>query len=151
MGDTTNKVILGAVMLFSVANLPAEVYRWVDEQGQVHYEDRSKTQSSSGMQSYKLQENTGATSQQRLDKTRRLLNAYKIERHQAREQKEKKQQEEEKRKRNCAVARDDLRQYESYRRVYRLNKEGEREYLSDPERRALMKRSRDDASRWCEN
>ena len=38
----------------AVVDLRAEVYRWVDEHGQVHYEEITKAQSDSGLQSYKL-------------------------------------------------------------------------------------------------
>jgi hypothetical protein len=149
MRFTIKNVFLGMLILGSVTSLRAEIYRWVDENGQVHYEERTKTQSASGLQSYKPPVGMGQSPEQRMEKTRKLLNAYQVERQQEREREEEKRQQQEKRKHNCALARDNLRQNQSYGNIYRLNKQGEREYLSEPERRELLQRSRDDVAEWC--
>jgi cell division protein FtsN len=87
--------------------------------------------------------------QQRMQKTRKLLNAYQIERQQLREQKAKQKEQAEKRKRNCIQARDNLRKYTDYGNVYRLDEDGKREYLSEKERAALLQRSREAVARLC--
>jgi hypothetical protein len=142
-------IFLGMLTLGFVTDLCAEIHRWVDENGQVHYEERTKAQSASGLQSYKPPTGAGQSPQERMEKTRKLLNAYQVERQQTREREEEKRKEREKRKHNCALARDNLRQNQSYGSIYRLNKQGEREYLSEPERRESLQRSRDDVAEWC--
>lgn len=149
MSSTATSVFLGVLILVATVDLRAEIHRWVDEHGQVHYEERTKAQSDSGLQSYKPPEGGGQTPQQRMEKTRKLLNAYEVERQQARQRETEKRQEQEEQKRNCALARDKLRQHQSYGSVYRLNEHGERVYLSESERRELLNRSRDDVAKWC--
>ena len=142
----------GCLSLFLLLASPgswAEVYRWVDAQGQVHFEDRNQAQSGSDTRSYRPPAATVEDPQQRLDKTRKLLNAYRAERQQAREQREQEKQELAKRARQCAIARDKLRQYQQYGAIYRLDDEGKRVYLSDQEREVLIERSQDEIARWC--
>jgi len=143
------KNLLFFLLLLVAGAASAEVYRWVDEQGQVHFEDRSQSQSATGARSYAPPASAADNPQQRMDKTRKLLNAYQAERQQAREQKQQRQQEQAKRTRQCAIARDRLRQYQQYGAVYRLDEAGKRVYLSEQERAALIQRSRDDIARWC--
>ena len=141
------------VLWFLVAlpsSLSAEIYRWVDENGQVHFEDRSKDQSDSGVRRYTTPSSASDTPAQRMEKTRKLLNAYEAERQQAREQQEKQNELAEKRKRSCITARDNLRQYQSYGGIYRLDKEGNRVYISDRERITLLEQSREKVAEYCD-
>ena len=144
---------LACARLFFAAlppGLPAEIYRWVDENGQVHFEDRSKDQSESGVRRYTTPSSASDTPAQRMEKTRKLLNAYEAERQQAREQQEKQKELAEKRKRSCMTARDNLRQYQSYGGIYRLDKEGNRVYISDQERITLLEQSREKVAEYCD-
>jgi hypothetical protein len=140
---------LSLLLLLAAPGLSAETYRWVDAQGQVHFEDRSQAQSGRDARSYRPPAAAAEDPQQRLDKTRKLLNAYQAERQQAREQQEEQKQELAKRTRQCAIARDKLRQYQQYGGIYRLDDDGKRVYLSDQERDVLIKRSQDEIARWC--
>jgi len=127
----------------------AETYRWVDDNGQVHYTDQEQGAKSHAIKSYSTPGTTRAAPQDRMEKTRRLLNAYQLERQQKREQKAEQQAQQETRRKNCIRARDDLRSYNSYGSIYRLNKDGNRVYLSEQERHSLLQRSREDVARWC--
>lgn len=137
------------LLLLVAGAAPAEVYRWVDEQGVVHFEDRPQLPDAGGGRSYAPPAASVDDPQQRMEKTRKLLNAYQAERQQAREQKQQRQQEQAKRTRQCGIARDRLRQYQQYGAIYRLDDAGKRVYLSEQERAALIQRSRDDIARWC--
>lgn len=143
------KIGLSLLPLLPVSGSSADVYRWVDAQGQVHFEDRSQAQSDAGVSSYKPPTAAPEDRERRMDKTRKLLNAYQVERQQAREQQQKEQQAQADRDRRCALARDDLRQYQQYGAIYRLGDDGARVYLSDDERAALIARLRGDIARWC--
>jgi uncharacterized protein HemX len=140
---------LSVLLVLLAPATPAEVYRWVDAQGQVHYEDRSQSQSANDTRSYAPPVSAAENPQQRMEKTQKLLNAYQAERQQAREEREKHQKELEKRQRKCSVARDKLRQYQSYGGIYRLDKDGNRVYLGEQERNDLMQKTRDDIAKWC--
>jgi Domain of unknown function (DUF4124) len=149
MNSAVTNIFLGVLILGATAGVRAEIYRWVDENGQVHYEQWSKAQRDSGLQSYKPPSGGGQTPQQRQEQTRKLLDAYTVERQQARARKDDRRQQQEERERNCVLARDKLRQHQRHGSVYRLNKEGEREYLSDTQRHELLQHSRDNVAKWC--
>ncbi|HED18053.1 MAG TPA: DUF4124 domain-containing protein [Gammaproteobacteria bacterium] len=127
----------------------AEMYRWVDDSGQVHYEDRQKGAKFRPIKPYSTPDTTQPAPQERMEKTRRLLNAYRIERQQKHEQQAEQKAKQEKRIKNCNRARDNVRRYNAYRRIYNLDKEGNRVYLSDQERASLLQRSQKKVTRWC--
>lgn len=139
------------VLCVSAAPLEADVYRWVDEQGQVHFGDRSREQTERGTPSYSAPTAQQADPGQRMQKTRKLLDAYQAERRQTRDQKEKQRRDDEARQRRCVVARDRLKRFQTYGAVYRLDKEGNRVYLSDEERAASLQRIRDQVAKYCKS
>ena len=141
---------LSVILLLSGAvSAHAETYRWVDDSGQVHYGDQQQGEESHAIKSYSTPGNTQAAPQDRMEKTRRLLNAYRLERQQKREQQAEQKEQQEKRKKNCNRARDNVRRYNSYGSIYRLDKDGNRVYLSEQERDSLLQRSREKVERWC--
>lgn len=60
------------------------------------------------------------------------------------------QQQAEVRAANCRIARDTLEHNRGIDRMYRLDDNGERVFLTDEERAALLQRSRDDVAQWCD-
>lgn len=138
------------LLIVSAPTALAEIHRWVDENGQVHFEDRSKDQAERGFRGYTEPPASGVSPEQRRQKTQKLLNAYEVERQQAREQKAKQKKAEEERQRRCHVARDNLRRYQAYSRFYRLDREGNRVYMSEQEHAAAIQRSTEQVSRYCD-
>jgi hypothetical protein len=139
-------------MLLCVLAMPcrAEVYRWVDEQGQVHYDDQPRDSKTREINPPAAPGGAAAGDSGRMEKTRKLLNAYEAERQQAREEKAERQAQAQERQRKCINAKDDLRQYQESGSVYRLDGEGKRIYLSNAEREALIARYRESIAKWCE-
>jgi hypothetical protein len=137
-----------ALLLSGQLSVHAEVYRWVDEKGQVHYGDQDRDAGTRAIKPH-ARPPTQGDQQQRMQKTRKLLNAYQIERQQLREQKAEQKKQAEKRKRECIQARDNLRKYTDYGNIYQLGDDGKREYLSVKERTALLQRSREAVTRLC--
>jgi len=137
------------LLLCGGVSAQAETYRWVDDSGQVHYEDRQKGAKSHPIKPYATPDTTQPAPQERMEKTRRLLNAYRLERQQKREQQAEQQAAKEKRIKNCNRARDDVRRYNAFRRIYNLDQDGKRVYLSDQERVSLLQRSQDKVAHWC--
>jgi len=138
-----------AALLLGAALCRAELYRWVDEQGQTHFSDQP---AHSQPHEIGVRPSPAAPQQphERMDKTRRLLNAYQIERQQQREQQAKQKQQAEERRRNCLQARDRLRQYSETGSIYRLDDDGRRVYLSEQERTLLIASHRQAAADWCD-
>jgi len=143
------KKLLVVFLLCGGASAQAEIYRWVDDSGQVHYEDRQQGANSRPIKPYSTPDATQPAPQERMEKTRRLLNAYRLERQQKREQQAEQQAEKDKRINHCNRARDDVRRYNAYRRIYNLDQDGNRVYISDKERVSLLQRSQDKVARWC--
>jgi hypothetical protein len=129
------------------------VYKWVDEQGRVHYGERPPARAQAQEMQIKEApleelpvEDDGAA---RSDKTQRLLRAFEEEREQKKAQQQKQRDEQEKRQRNCALARDRLRRYQNASSLYNLDKQGERHALSDAERTASEQSAQQEVARWC--
>lgn len=142
------KCLFIALLLSGQVSVYAEVYRWVDEKGQMHFGDQAGEAGTHAIKPHSRQP-TQVNQQQRMQKTRKLLNAYQIERQQLREQKAKQKEQAKKQKRDCIQARDNLRKYTDYGNIYQLGEDGKREHLSEKQRAALLKRSREVVARSC--
>jgi hypothetical protein len=140
---------LFAALLLVAALCRAELYRWVDEAGQTHFADQPQYS-----QPHEIAVRPAAAAPadpvQRMDKTRRLLNAFQVERQQQREANAKRQEETQQRRRNCIQARDNLRQASEAGNIYRLDASGNRIYLSEPERAAAIHRHQQAVAEWCD-
>jgi hypothetical protein len=139
---------LFAGLLLVASFCRAELYRWVDEHGQTHFADQPQHS-----QPHEIAVRPSPAAAQdpgrRMDKTRRLLNAFQVERQQEREAKAKRQEEIEKRRRSCIQATDNLRQYRESGNIYRLDENGNRVYLSESERASAIRKHRQAVADWC--
>ncbi|MES9818084.1 MAG: DUF4124 domain-containing protein [Candidatus Thiodiazotropha sp.] len=138
------------VLLMAGLPLQAEVYKWVDEQGRVHFSDRPVTGESTEIR-IREQESPQPTAGQddRQKEMQRMLDVYAEERAERKEAKQKQLAERKKRKQNCVRAKD---RYSSHLRatgIYNLGNDGERRYLSDEERARHIRRLKADIARWC--
>ena len=85
----------------------------------------------------------------RNDKRDRLLRAFEEERQQEREQAAEEKAERAKRARKCAEAKDDLRVMKQAGRMYDLDEDGNRVYLSDAQRAEALRDTRAAVAHWC--
>ncbi|MEW8052372.1 MAG: DUF4124 domain-containing protein [Candidatus Thiodiazotropha sp.] len=138
------------VLLMAAFQLQAEVYKWVDEQGRVHFSDRPVTGESTEI---KIRDQEGSQPSTGEDdrqlKMQRMLDVYAEERAEKKEAKQKQLAERKKRKQNCVRAKD---RYNSHLRatgIYNLGNDGERRYLSDQARARHIKQLKAEISRWC--
>ena len=144
------KVVLAVVVSSPVVSM-AEVYRWVDENGKVHFGDRPPR----GVQteSLDLPETGGGppapTDEERKAKTRRLLDAWEEERRIKKEQQAQAAADKAKRKRRCSRARHELRDLQQGALFYELDEQGERRYLSDAELEQEKQKWREAIEYWC--
>jgi hypothetical protein len=148
MTQARSLCLFAALLLVALPG-QAEVYRWVDEQGQTHLADQPRHSQPHEIAVRPAPE-TQVDPAQRMDKTRRLLNAFQVQRQQQREEKAKRQEEAEKRRRNCIQARDQLRQYSESGSIYRLDASGNRVYLSGPERAGVIRTHQQAVADWCD-
>ncbi len=145
--NSMNKITL-AVLLFAPFMLQAEIYKWVDAQGNTHYGDKP-VKNSTQMEVDISDKGNIKTSQSRENKRKNLIDSFDEDR--ARENKEKKKRKEERKKqaRNCVVAKDRLRQYERVRYLYRLDMNGSRVVVPDNVRQKNTAALRKHIKEYC--
>ncbi|HEY9199684.1 MAG TPA: DUF4124 domain-containing protein [Gammaproteobacteria bacterium] len=143
-----SSLALCACLLGAVAS--AEVYKWTDAEGRVHFGDRPpQGQSETVQMPGPSADSPAATPEERLEKQRRLLNAFEEERRQKRDAQAQARQEKAERQRNCAEARDHLHNQETASAIYRLGPDGQRVYLDDAQREQTLARARAAVEEWC--
>ena len=126
------------------------VFKWVDEDGRVHYGDRPETQRAAPVQIRPGPSGPApAAPANRAERQRRLTDSMESERLRRLESRQKAEAEKADRARRCNWARDRMRRYESAGFLYDLDSGGERRVLGDDERRRAMHRARQEVERWC--
>ena len=141
-----------AAMTFATGALANEIYKWTDENGNVHYEDRP----------------SGAATEERVDITYRRTDSGAVnqriqarldrqsERDEARSVAAAAEQEaadqaaaEAERAKACERARARLETYLQSRRLYRTDENGERVYLDDAERQEARQKAEEQITEFC--
>jgi len=128
------------------------VYKWVDEQGRVHYGERPPASSQSQEMQLKQQPTQGLSVDEpsREEQQQRLLRAFEEERAQKEEAKQKSKAEAAERERNCGRARDRLTRYQRSGFIYDIDQQGNRRILNDAEREATMREAEAAVRHWCD-
>jgi hypothetical protein len=130
--------------------LHAEVYKWVDEQGRVHFSDRPDEAASTEITIKEQQPPQSSEGQDdRKSRMQRMLDVYAEERAEKKEAQQKQQAEEKKRKQYCIRAKDRYNTHLRARGIYDLGDDGERRYLSEEERASHIKQLKSEIARWC--
>lgn len=133
--------ILITILFLSPMIGHTEIYRWVDENGMVHFDDRP----GSGNKE-KIEIKTTDTSsspdtelQDRVEQEKKLLEIYEEERQEKKLKKAEKQEEKKKLKKKCAEAKDYKRTLDESSGLYFLDEKGERVHVSAEEKDAEVR------------
>ncbi len=148
------KTLLGlSILMLCVTPVHAELYKWVDEQGKVHYSDQpagGKTKSESKLnipnQSPASASPEGAKTWQEKDlefKKRQASAAEKAAKDQKEAQEAKTKQE------NCEKAKLNQAQLESIAPVYTFDPTTGRRYLNDSQRTEAIASAKKSVAEWC--
>jgi response regulator RpfG family c-di-GMP phosphodiesterase len=140
---------LFTLCLLACAPATAEIYKCRDSQGAVHYTDKPCAGESTVF-TPRAAPKADADSEQRKDKTRRLLRAYREEQAEAEQAAARQQLEQQQREQKCAKARNRLDQFLRASRLYRLDKDGKQVNLSAEERAQSLDNARTDVKLWCD-
>ncbi len=145
-----------AISLLVLLSLPlaaaAEMYRWVDSSGQVHYSDSPPP---AGAKSTKTIDTPPAApaaapakgkTWQEKDLEFRQRQAADAE---AQAKKDKEAADAKQKKENCEAARRNLQTLESGQRVATTNARGEREFMDDAARQKAIEEARRAVNSWC--
>ena len=144
-------ILISGLLAFTLCQTPAAagVYRWVDEQGNVHYGDRPPSKKDSTELEVKSTPAPAPEDAARRAKTQRLLDAIATERERKEQATAKAEADQAKQEHNCRRARRQVEFYERANTVFRQDTDGERHYLSETERTEVLAKAKRMVSKWC--
>lgn len=143
-------IVLLWIAQFAPLATHADVYRWVDEEGAMHFSDKPNSHPSAE----KVEIKTGVVikdvdQQRRLKKQKHLLSVIEEERKIKQKKQAEKKKKKEARKKSCKEARKTLNEYLASGQLYDIDKEGNKIYLSDQEREQEIKKAKEAVKYWC--
>jgi len=150
--DTDMKYLTLLISLAVPIVTHAGVYKWVDENGKVHYGDQPKTSEPAVEMKVDDAAPTPSYSDDELsreEKRERLLQSMEEDRADKQEMREKQKAEKEKNRQKCNRYRDQMRHYERASSLYKLDKDGNRVYMSDGERARATKNLQSNIKKYC--
>ena len=143
--------LVGAGLLLAVSAAAwGGIYKWVDDNGQVHYGERPPQAGGGEQVEVEPGPAPDAAAAQRRAKQQKFMRAIDEERRVQESARQKAEQKAAQRQRRCARARDRLRTYQRSNRVYRLDAQGNRVFLPDSSREQAIRQSRQEIQRWCD-
>lgn len=139
------------ILLQPAAEPLAEVYKWTDEDGRVHYGDKPPVENAETVEIQNPPSDHDPALQQRREKRRRLLEIYNEDRQSQQEQEEAARREREQRKRRCAQASERLQTTRDANFLYEKTDDPQNPHvLSAAERQAEIERLRNAVKKWCD-
>ena len=153
MKNTAGLLLAG--LLSSLLVTAAPIYKWVDEDGQVHYGSKPL---SDDAREVKIRdryidsgtEKPSAATQERVERQKRFVDALQAEEKSIRDEKAKQEEEENQRFLRCVAARNQLKRAEQSAALYNKDKQGNRVILTDAQHKKYMQQARARVAKWCE-
>ena len=146
-------VFLIVLLLSQIANAET-IYKWVDEDGQVHFGSKAGSKDAKEVKIKNRYIDSGKSTppisaQERADKTKRFINALDAENKSIADAKAKKRKEDESKVIRCNASRDQLRRYENSGALYDLDEKGNRILLNKKQYDQAMSQARARVQKWC--
>ncbi len=146
--------IASLILIFLSHSVVAEIYKWKDSEGEVHFSDRDLGQSGEQVIlkrdiSEEKIEQARQKAKEFVRRQQRKMAFKKEEANKTREQARKELETREKRKRYCSQAKKELGKLKLKVPVYRANKAGERAYLDDAQRAAEIDEWSRNIRKYC--
>lgn len=145
-------LLLFITLLISSTGYSADIYKWTDSDGTVHFGDKPNQQHNSATL-YKVPKNNTAnvsyTNKERALKQKKLLDSFKAQRRIKKQQQSEKREQAKVRQYNCKVSKDKLIRYQKSSRIYSRNEVGEKIFLSDEQRLKEITLMKQQAEKWC--
>ena len=114
--------------------LDAGVYKWTDDQGNVHFGDRPPAKGAEEVKVPESAPSPAPATKDRKSTQQRMLEMYREDREKKKLEKAKRKQEATQLAKKCENARNQLRKYQNSRALYDKLPGGERRFLTDEER-----------------
>lgn len=141
------KLLIGLVTLLSVVPVSAKVYKWVDENGQVHYSDTP--QRGAETVNVRTGEPADPHTVKRLERLKELSRQYDSERQEAEKKQAKAQQQAAKQEAACDAATKRYNTYRQHTRWFTTDSEGNKKYLSDKEYEQSIQEAKQAMKKAC--
>jgi hypothetical protein len=147
------KTLLALITLLFASGIHAEVYKWVDEKGNVHYGDKPEP----GSQTMDIQQQEPAevpvmfeeNQLSREEKRQRVSDALEEDRLAKNKERQEKKKERAQKKRECNRLKDRQRHVERATGLYKLDKEGNRVFMSNEQRKKSEQQLRKRIQKAC--
>lgn len=142
-------MFLGALAV--TVHAQADLYKWTDDQGKVHYTDQPPTLKAQIIKNDTAAAQAGITSQatQSLDAKDQAYQKRRKEADEARAKAEKEAEQARVQRENCAKARNNLSTLQNTPRVYTTDAAGQRTYMDDAARARSLADSQKAAADFC--
>lgn len=143
---------IALAVLLSVMGLPvadAQVYRWVDEDGKVHYSDTPPNEDAERLPIETRPTDVEAVLEARIERRHRLGELEKDRAHEA-ETEEELAAYTAKRTASCRQARERVASIESARRLSGVDEDGNRIQYDDEQRARALAEARRQVADWCD-
>lgn len=143
--------ILITILFLSPTIVQSEIYKWVDENGMVHFDDRpgSGNKEKIEIKTTNTSSSTDTELQERVEQEKKLLEIYEEERQEKKLKKAEQREEKMKLKKKCAEAKDYQKTLDESYGLYDLDENGERVILSEEERNAKVKELKEFIKKNC--
>lgn len=132
----------------------ATIYKWIDEDGQVHYGSRAEQDNAKKIEIENRYIDSGnlpppLNAKERFERQKRFINALDAENKSIAEEKRKKREEEERKVQRCHASRDQLRRTEGAGALYDLDEKGNRILLNKKQYEQAMQQAKARVQKWC--
>jgi len=147
----TAPALIAAVGLFSSTLGYAEIYKWTDENGKIHFSDTPVDNKAKKLD-IKITPSAPVSAKTR-DERKQRADQYLRARQEEREEQNKKQKEKKRlaklRKEKCGEAKHEYREITEAGTVYYKKKDGTRDYLEPERRKKEELRAKAEVKKWC--
>jgi hypothetical protein len=129
-----------------------EIYKWIDENGDVHYEDRPTGAATEERLHMTYNRTDSSAVQQRISagvEARTARDEAKAAAAKSRQEAEENEAIAAERNKKCENSRARLESYLQSRRLYRTDDNGERVYLDDEQRQEARRKAEEQVSEFC--
>jgi len=146
-------VFLFLMPLVSIANA-ATVYKWIDEDGHVHYGHKTENEDAKEVEIKNRYIDSGNTSQplsaeERVNKQKQFLDALDADNKSIADEKRRKNEQEALKESRCNASRDQLKRREAASALYDLDEKGNRILLDKKQYEIAMEQARARVEKWC--
>lgn len=136
------------MLMLTFSSAYAGIYKWVDEDGNVHYGDRAENKKADKI-NINQHKGPDAEHQQRMEKQKQYIEDGQEARNEKKKQREIAKKKKKKKKLACTKIKKYLTKLEQHGRLYQGNEDGTRQYLSGPERDQEIAKTRKKVADTC--